>query len=67
MRLTNPAFIARNHQVERALKAATAGDLAPFETLLAVLRTPYSDQPGHENFADPPSPEEQIHRTFCGT
>ena len=67
MRQANPAFIARNHQVEKALDAAAEGDMEPFKTLLAVLQTPYRDKPGKEIFAAPPLQEEQIYRTFCGT
>ncbi len=68
MRLRNPAFIPRNHLVERALEAAVRrGDYAPFETLLAVLARPYDDQPGFEDFAEPPGPEQHDYRTFCGT
>ncbi|MCX7634094.1 MAG: protein adenylyltransferase SelO family protein, partial [Turneriella sp.] len=42
LRLANPRVIARNHRVEEALAAATdAGDLAPFERLLAAVRRPF--------------------------
>ena len=36
----NPVYIPRNHLVEEALTAATAGDLAPFERLLDVVGAP---------------------------
>ena len=32
----NPVYIPRNHLVEEALAAATAGDLEPFERLVDV-------------------------------
>ena len=68
MRAANPAFIPRNHQVERAIAAAVqADDLRPFETLVAVLARPFDDQPGREDFALPPKPEERVLATFCGT
>jgi uncharacterized protein YdiU (UPF0061 family) len=68
MRSVNPAFIPRNHRVEQVIAAATnEGDLAPFETLLEVLSAPYDDQPGQEQYAAPPRPEEVVHQTFCGT
>jgi uncharacterized protein YdiU (UPF0061 family) len=64
----NPAFIPRNHRVEAALNAAThSQDLAPFETLLAILMRPYEDQPEHAGHALPPQPHEVVHATFCGT
>jgi len=68
MRATNPAFIPRNHQVERAIEAAVQrDDFAPFETLLAVLSRPFDDQPEAASYALPPKPEERVLATFCGT
>jgi uncharacterized protein YdiU (UPF0061 family) len=67
LRAANPAFIPRNHQVERALAAAAKGDLAPFETLLEVLARPFEDQPAHAEYARPPKEEERVLATFCGT
>ncbi len=37
MDLVNPIYIPRNHLVEEALAAATAGDLGPFRQLVDVL------------------------------
>ncbi len=42
----NPAVIPRNHKVEEALTAAVAGDLDPFEALLAAVSDPYADPAG---------------------
>jgi len=67
MRAVNPAFIPRNHRVEEAIGAATAGDLGPFEDLLAVVSHPYQDQPERRAWAAPPQPHEVVHQTFCGT
>jgi uncharacterized protein YdiU (UPF0061 family) len=68
MRAVNPAFIPRNHRVEEAIDAAVNnGDFSPFETLLAVLSTPYEDQPAFARYADPPRPDQIVHQTFCGT
>ncbi|WP_026912157.1 protein adenylyltransferase SelO [Patulibacter minatonensis] len=64
----NPLYIPRNHLVEEALAAATAGDLDPFERLLEVVQQPFVDRPGLERYAAP-APEEfgGGYRTFCGT
>ena len=68
MRRVNPAFIPRNHRVEAALEAAsTHGDFAPFRQLVEVLGRPYDDQPGREEFEQPPAAGERVLRTFCGT
>lgn len=68
MRLANPAFIPRNHLVERVIQAASErGDFAPFHELVTVLSRPYEDQPRFARYADPPEPHERVQRTFCGT
>ncbi len=65
---TNPIYIPRNHLVEDALAAATAGDLGPFERLLAVVTDPYVERPGSAAFAAPaPDGFDDTFQTFCGT
>jgi uncharacterized protein YdiU (UPF0061 family) len=67
MRAANPAFIPRNHRVEQAITAAVAGDLRPFERLVAVLARPFEDQPEAADLAAAPEQHEAVRRTFCGT
>ena len=68
MRRVNPAFIPRNHRVEAALEeASTHGDIGPFLKVLSILEHPYDDQPGFDEFEQPPAPGERVHRTYCGT
>jgi uncharacterized protein YdiU (UPF0061 family) len=68
MRRASPAVIPRNHLVEEALAAATAGDLAPFEQLLAVLRRPWDEDASFGRYAEPaPVDVTAGYRTFCGT
>jgi len=67
MRRANPVFIPRNHRIEQAISAAYRHDMAPFETLLTVLANPFSDQPDLAEFEAPPSPDEVVAATFCGT
>jgi uncharacterized protein YdiU (UPF0061 family) len=67
MRAANPAFIPRNHRIEEVIVAANEGDFAPFKTLLSVLARPFEDQLAFQRYADPPRPEQVVHRTFCGT
>ena len=62
----NPVYIPRNHLVEEALAAATAGDLGPFVALVDVLRSPFTERPGLERYAEP-GPAGQAYQTFCGT
>lgn len=63
----NPAYIPRNHLVEEALTAATAGDLAPLERLLVAVRAPYDERPGFERYASPAPDDFGDYQTFCGT
>lgn len=67
MRAANPAFIPRNHRVEQMIEAAVTGDFAPFERLLTVLSHPYEDQPEAADLKRPPTPDEVVRNTFCGT
>jgi uncharacterized protein YdiU (UPF0061 family) len=67
MRRANPLVIPRNHRVEEALAAAEAGDLSPFERLLAALRTPYADTPETAPYRSGPPAGCGPYRTFCGT
>jgi len=63
----NPLYIPRNHLVEEALEAATAGDLDPLARLLDAVRTPYDERPGLERYASPAPEDFGAYRTFCGT
>lgn len=63
----NPVYVPRNHLVEAALDAATAGDLAPLTRLVDVLRAPFDVRPEHESFAHPAPKGSWIGATFCGT
>ncbi|MCB8881585.1 YdiU family protein [Acidisoma cellulosilytica] len=68
MRAVNPAFIPRNHQMERVIAAAVeTQDFGPFERFLTVLAKPYDDQPGQEDYTLPPVTDERVLQTFCGT
>jgi uncharacterized protein YdiU (UPF0061 family) len=68
MRAVNPAFIPRNHRVEKALDAAIDNaDFSPFVELLTVLSRPYQDQSAFAEYANPPQSSERVFRTFCGT
>jgi serine/tyrosine/threonine adenylyltransferase len=63
----NPVYIPRNHHVEEALAAATAGDLEPVERLVEVLAHPFDERPGLESYAAPAPARWGSYRTFCGT
>jgi uncharacterized protein YdiU (UPF0061 family) len=67
MNRANPLYIPRNHKVEEALAAASAGDMQPFEKLVSALREPFTERPGLENYAQPAPPGFGPYTTFCGT
>jgi uncharacterized protein YdiU (UPF0061 family) len=67
MKAANPRLVARNHRVEEAIAAAYAGNREPFDRLLAVLRTPYRDDDETRPYQTPPTPQERVTQTFCGT
>ena len=67
MRRANPAFIPRNHRIEEVIAAALEADFAPFERLNTVLSTPFEDQSNAKDYAAPPTEDQVVQATFCGT
>jgi uncharacterized protein YdiU (UPF0061 family) len=67
MNRVNPVYIPRNHLVEEALAAATAGELGLFRRLVEVVSRPYAERPGLEDHAQPAPGGCAPHVTYCGT
>ena len=67
IRKTSPALIPRNHRIEEMIEAAVAGDYAPFERLNAALAKPFENAPEYDDLKRPPTKEEEVTQTFCGT
>lgn len=67
MNQVNPVYIPRNHRVEEALAAATAGELGPFRRLVDVVSRPFAERPGLEDYAGPGPVSSAPYRTYCGT
>lgn len=64
----NPVFIPRNHLVAAAIDAAVENnDFEPFQRLVDRLEKPRGYDPDLALFATPPSPEQVVSKTFCGT
>jgi uncharacterized protein YdiU (UPF0061 family) len=51
MASVNPKYVFRNYLAQQAIDALEAGDAAPLERLMRVLRRPYDEQPENEEFA----------------
>ncbi len=64
MDAVNPAYVFRNYLAQQAIDRATTGDTAFLFRLLNVLRHPYTDQPGCDEFAAR-RPDWARHRPGC--
>ncbi len=67
MNRVNPIYIPRNHLVEEALAAATAGDLAPFRRLVEIVSDPYAQRPGLDDYSRQAPAGCAPYVTYCGT
>ena len=63
----NPLYIPRNHKIEEVIVECIKGNYDNFEKMNKVLSNPYIFQEGMDEFINPPTPEEEIEATFCGT
>jgi uncharacterized protein YdiU (UPF0061 family) len=67
MDAANPVYIPRNHLVEEALDAAIAGDMGPFDRMVAVLSDPFRVKPRADMYALGAPAGLAPHVTYCGT
>ena len=68
MQAVNPVYIPRNHLVEAAIRAAEdRDDFSVFHALHDVLQKPFKPQQGKDKYMQPPSADEVVKQTFCGT
>lgn len=67
MNRVNPMFIPRNHRVEQMIAAALNDEYGEFEKMLKILSSPYEEQPENAKYQLPPTSDEVVRNTFCGT
>lgn len=67
MNQVNPKFVLRNHIVQWAIERAESGDYSEVDTLLAVLKKPFDEQPEMERFAEPPAEGSQKIVVSCSS
>ena len=63
----NPTLIPRNHRIEDMIEAALRGDYGPFHRLLEACKTPFSRDKNYQDLRKPPTEQEIVRATFCGT
>ncbi|MCB9535240.1 MAG: YdiU family protein [Myxococcales bacterium] len=64
MNRTNPKYVLRNYLAQLAIDAAEAGDPSRIGETLDVMRRPYDEQPGRDEYAAK-RPEWARHRPGC--
>lgn len=65
----NPAVIPRNHKIEEVIKAAQGknNDFSQMYNMLNILSAPYKENGDITEYMKPPTLQERINKTFCGT
>ncbi|MFT7288243.1 MAG: hypothetical protein ACI87W_002359 [Halieaceae bacterium] len=63
----SPAYIPRNHLVQRAIEDGESGDYRLFQRLVERLQQSTQYDSADRDLALPAEPQEQVLRTFCGT
>ena len=63
----NPWLIPRNHHIEQAISESYQGDFSLFHRLQKAYEEPYKEKDENYDLTRPPSADQVVRRTFCGT
>ena len=64
---TNPIYIPRNHQVQKAIEESYQGNFKVLEEMLDVLKNPFQENISLSHYSEAPSEQQRVTQTFCGT
>ena len=64
---TNPMYIPRNHQVQKAIEESYLGNFKVLEEMLDVLKNPFQENVSLSHYSEAPSEQQRVTQTFCGT
>ena len=64
---TNPMYIPRNHQVQKAIEESYLGNFKVLEEMLEVLKNPFQENVSLSHYSEAPSEQQRVTQTFCGT
>ena len=64
---TNPMYIPRNHQVQKAIEESYQGNFKVLEEMLDVLKNPFQENVSLSHYSEAPSEQQRVTQTFCGT
>ncbi|MFK7892015.1 MAG: YdiU family protein [Granulosicoccus sp.] len=68
MKQHNPVLIPRNHQVEAVIESGVKdADFTSFNRLLKAVTSPYNPQYEDSEYTQPPTEDQVVTQTFCGT
>jgi uncharacterized protein YdiU (UPF0061 family) len=67
MRSINPYIIARNHIVQEVIDSGNNLDFKPLENFLEVLKNPFDYDEKNIFYHTPPTNNQKVLQTFCGT
>ena len=67
MNSVNPFIIPRNHQVQKAIDWVYNDDYSYYELLVKAYSEPYKYNVAFMELTTPPTKEERVVNTFCGT